>query len=374
MLPQCACDEAPCLNAYCYIAPVSLATSDSVVAVILERSLQTWPFVERIEQGLPLFSNRSYFIDNVMPLRILITGASGFIGSALCSALSRVGYCVRAASRKPPRIVDTAAIQWVELPNLEDDFDWSPLLADVDIIIHLAAIAHRNKVGPAMYNQVNYTASCNLVRASRSFQIQRFVFMSSIGAQAGSAAEHVITERDIPNPATWYDRAKLAVEEDLRLSGLPFTIFRPVVVYGPGAKANISALLRISALPVPLPFGAFRNRRSLLSIDNLIDAMIFSLNSPETIGRTFILSDPQPITIAEMIAVLRRARGREPNLISIRPRVVELMLMLAGQAALWDRLGRELVADSGNLQELGWNPRVKTEDGLLALAKASYTR
>ncbi len=130
--------------------------------------------------------------------------------------------------------------------------------------------------------------------------------MSSIGAQAGSAADHVVTEIDEPQPMTAYDRAKLAAEEEIRLSGVPFTILRPVIVYGPGAKANIALMVRIATLPLPLPFGAFRNRRSLLSIDNLIQAIVLCLDDPATLNQTFIVCDREPITLAEMFAMLRR--------------------------------------------------------------------
>src|SRR4029077_11658461 len=113
----------------------------------------------------------------------------------------------------------------------------------------------------------------------QSHNIKRLIFMSSIGAQAGSAADHVVTESDEPSPVTAYDRAKLAAEEEIKRSGVPFTILRPVIVYGPGAKANIALMMRIAALPVPLPFGAFRNRRSLVAIDNLSQAVLFCLAS-----------------------------------------------------------------------------------------------
>ncbi|NOJ43545.1 NAD-dependent epimerase/dehydratase family protein [Bradyrhizobium australiense] len=113
-------------------------------------------------------------------------------------------------------------------------------------------------------------ATANLVKACRHHPIKRLIFTSSIGAQAGSAADHVVTEADGPRPITAYDCAKLAAEEEIRLSGVPFTIPRPVIVYGLGAKANIALIMRIAALPVPLPFGAFENRRSLLAIDNLM--------------------------------------------------------------------------------------------------------
>ena len=194
-----------------------------------------------------------------MSLRILVTGSSGFIGTALSNALSAAGHSVRAASRKPNVIANQHNLEWVRLPNLEHGVDWDSLVAGMDVVVHLAAIAHRNHADSPDYMQANRVATANLVQACRRQGIKRFIFMSSIGAQAGSAADHVVTEIDEPQPMTAYDRAKLAAEEEIRLSGVPFTILRPVIVYGPGAKANIALMVRIATLPLPLPFGAFKN-------------------------------------------------------------------------------------------------------------------
>ena len=144
------------------------------------------------------------------------------------------------------------------MPDLEKEVDWEPLVAGMDIVVHLAAIAHRSHAesgdtpGPTVSRRQAW-------RAPAADAIKRLIFMSSIGAQAGSAADHVVTEADEPWPITAYDRAKLAAEEEIRRSGVPFTILRPVIVYGPGAKANIALIMRIAALPLPLPFGAFES-------------------------------------------------------------------------------------------------------------------
>ena len=193
--------------------------------------------------------------------------------------------------------------------------------------------------------------------------------MSSIGAQTGSAADHVVTETDEPHPVTGYDRAKLAAEEDIRRSGAPFTILRPVIVYGPGAKANIALLARIAALPLPLPFGAFRTRRSLLAIENLVQAIEYCLDSPQTLNQVFIVSDPEPITLAEMFAALREGAGRSPWLVPVPPFAVKALVTAMGRSELWDRVGRDLVASPAKLQAAGWSPRTGTKDGLRAMAR-----
>ncbi|MBR0688851.1 NAD-dependent epimerase/dehydratase family protein [Bradyrhizobium manausense] len=306
-----------------------------------------------------------------MSLRILVTGASGFIGSAVTNALANDGHLVRAASRKPTDLSNAPGSEWAELPDLEREMDWTPLLDGIDVVIHLAAIAHRTHIDSGQYTRANRVATTHLVQACAQRGIKRIIFMSSIGAQAGSAADHVVTEKDEPWPITAYDRAKLAAEEEVRHSGVPFTILRPVIVYGPGAKANIAMMMKIAALPLPLPFGAFTNRRSLLSIDNLVQAVTFCLENPDTINRTFIVCDPEPITLAEMIGTMREASGRTRNLVPIPPAAVRALVFAAGRRGLWDRIGRELVASSADLQSVGWSPRVQTKDGLRAMVQAS---
>jgi nucleoside-diphosphate-sugar epimerase len=306
-----------------------------------------------------------------MSFRILVTGSSGFIGSAVVAALARAGHRVRAASRSPTSIVDEEHVEWMRLPDLEGEVDWEPLLEGIDIVVHLAAIAHRSTADSGEYARANRIATASLAKACSQHRIKRLIFMSSIAAQTGSASDHVVTESDEPWPITDYDRAKLAAEEEIRRSGVPFTILRPVIIYGPGAKANIALIQRIAELPLPLPFGAFRNQRSLLSIENLVQAIIVCLDGAETLNRIFIVCDEAPITLAEMFATLREAAGRSPRLISVPPMAVRAIVIAAGHQALWDRIGRELVASSANLRKAGWSPRVDTKTGLRAMVRAT---
>lgn len=302
-----------------------------------------------------------------MPFRILVTGSSGFIGSALISALVEDGYSIRAASRTPHGTEALPDVEWMQLADLEDQVDWGPLLEGMDFVVHLAAVAHRSRIDSGECARANRRATASLAQACLTHGIKHMVFMSSIGAQAGSAADHLVTELDPPRPVTAYDQTKLAAEEEVRRSGVPFTILRPVIVYGPGAKANIALLMRIARLPLPLPFGAFTNRRSMLSIDNLVQAVIFCLKKPETLNRTFIVCDKEPITLAEMLAVLREAVGQNARLISIPPWVIRAAMRALGRASFWDRIGKELVASSAALQEVGWIPHVETRSGLRAM-------
>jgi nucleoside-diphosphate-sugar epimerase len=304
-----------------------------------------------------------------MSLRVLVTGSSGFIGSAVIAALAAAGHGVRAASRQPNRTPAGSGIEWMELPDLETEVDWSPLVDGMDVVVHLAAIAHRSEADAGGYVRVNHLATAALAECCRRQAVKRLIFMSSIGVQTGSAADHVVTEIDQPHPVTGYDRAKLAAEEDIRRSGAPFTILRPVIVYGRGARANIALLIRVAALPLPLPFGAFRNRRSLVAIENLVQAIALCLESPQTLNRTFIVSDPEPITIAEMFAALREGAGTSRWLFPVPPLAIKVAVTAMGRPELWDRIGRDLVASSARLQAAGWSPQTRTQDGLRSMVR-----
>jgi UDP-glucose 4-epimerase len=301
-------------------------------------------------------------------VKILITGASGFVGRALTQDLAAAGHDVRAASRGVSGIPSTDAIEPVALPDLTEPVDWTPLLAGVDAVVHLAGIAH---VGPDIpeerYDRVNRAATEELVAASRRANIKRFVFVSSIRAQSGPTADHVLTEADTPAPTDPYGRSKLAAERAVATSSLSYANLRPVLIYGPGVKGNMAGLLRLAARPVPLPFGAFKNRRSLLSIDNLNGAILHLLDRPDVSG-TFVVADREPVTLVEIVTSLRAGLGRKPGLLNVPPALFKTALTMLGREAMWQRLGGALVVDPSRLIATGWQPRVDTTTGLKSMA------
>ncbi len=156
----------------------------------------------------------------------------------------------------------------------------------------------------------------------------------------------------------------------LAAAGVPCTILRPVLIYGGGLKGNLATFARLAALPIPLPFGSLANRRSLLGIDNFIDALMFVLRTPATRGETYLVADPQPISLVGIVAALRRGRGRRPGLFTLPPRLVEALARLAGGAKLWDRHGGEFVVDPAKLMAAGWTPSRDTEAALTIAARA----
>ena len=223
---------------------------------------------------------------------VLVTGSSGFVGRRVVTALAGGGYRVIAASRDPRAVGWPDGVQVARLPNLAERVDWGPLLAGVAHVVHLAGVAHRGAtVSEEMYDRINHVAAAELATAAAKLGLARLIFISSIGSQSGSSSEHVLSEADESRPTTGYGRSKLAAEIAVRASGIPHTILRPVLMYGPNAPGNMGMLVRLAASPWPLPFGALTGRRSLLAVDNLISAIQFAMQSPTTRNETYIVAD-----------------------------------------------------------------------------------
>ena len=179
-----------------------------------------------------------------MKRTVLITGASGFIGRRLASALAKEGFAVKAAARDPATIPAMSAVEPVAMPDLARQADWSGLLEGVTHVVHLAGIAHGpGSLPDTLYTRINADAAGELAVQARN-TVERLVFISSVRAQAGLSADHPITEKNVARPTDAYGRAKLRAEQLLAESGVPFTVLRPGVVYGKGVKGNIAEIGR----------------------------------------------------------------------------------------------------------------------------------
>jgi nucleoside-diphosphate-sugar epimerase len=301
--------------------------------------------------------------------RILVTGASGFIGRALVPALAAAGYGVRAAVRHMPARFDPP-VEVATHGDLGAALDWRPLLADMDFVVHLAGIAHTGPgVAEARYDRVNHRATAALAEDARLAGIKRLVFVSTIRAQSGLASDRVLTEADEPRPTDPYGRSKRAAEVALARSDVPFTVLRPVLVYGPGVKGNLRALVRLAALPIPLPLGAFTNHRSLASAQNLVGAIAHVLRQEASSGATYVVADPEPLSLADIVVALRAGLGRTPGLIAVPPELVRLGLALLGRSRNWEQINGQLVVNSAKLMASGWRPDPDTKRSLAAMAR-----
>ena len=300
--------------------------------------------------------------------RILVTGASGFVGRALVAELAKAGHSVRAAMRQPADVFPQS-VEVIAVSDLTRPVEWRPLLNGVRTVVHLAGIAHAGpEIAEQAYDRVNRLASAELASAAKASGIGHLVFISSIRAQSGPACIRPLRETDTPCPTDAYGRSKLAAEEAVRAAGVPFTILRPVLIYGPGVRGNFARLMELAREPWPLPLGLCRNRRSLLARQNLIDAIRFVLVSPAAKGETYIVADPMPLTLTEILTALRAGEGRRPGLLPVPPALIALASKAIGRAEEWQRLGGMLVADPIKLMHAGWRPAIDTRAGLVALA------
>jgi nucleoside-diphosphate-sugar epimerase len=286
---------------------------------------------------------------------VLVTGSDGFIGRHLVPYLASLGYMVMAASRNASAYEHPNIVTF-RLPDISAAFDWDPLLQQCDAIVHLAGIAHKF-ADDALYDRVNYRATEALAKAA-FLRGKHLVFISSIAAQSGSSSDHDLTEDGLPSPINGYGRSKLAAEQSIRAAGVSFTILRPVVIYGSGEKGNFAMIHKMSRLPIPLPFGALTAKRSILSIENFSSAVATVLANSRARGETFIVSDPAPLTVSEIILRYRTNLGRSALLIPIPERWIELAFKAIGRNETWQRIGEPLVAPPTKLLTLGWKPAV----------------
>ena len=305
--------------------------------------------------------------------RVLVTGATGFVGRAVVAALAGSGNAVRAAVRSDPNPPFAGNVEVARHADLSQPIDWRPLIEGAEIVIHLAGIAHiTTNLAADLYDRVNHLATAQAAAAARELGVRHFILVSSIRAQCGPASDHVLTERDRALPTDAYGRSKLAAEAAVVSSGVPFTVLRPVLLYGPGVKGNFATLVRAASSPWPLPIRSFTNRRTLLGIENFIAALGFLLSAANPLGATYIVADPgASLSFAELIAVMRQARGRRPLLLPLPPAAVELPLRLLGRTGLWQRIGGNLLADPGKLIAAGWQPAHDTAAGVEAMIRSA---
>lgn len=301
---------------------------------------------------------------------IALTGATGFIGRHLLRELPRRGYRIQVLLRRPSELPEgaTGAI----IGDLASPQNMAAALRGVDAVVHSAGLAHAMSGHPEDdYRVLNTDATVGLARAAERAGVKRFVFLSSIRAQSGPCADAVLTE-DLPaQPTDPYGRSKLAAEEGLATLAIDWVALRPVLVYGPGVKGNMAALLRLAQAPVPLPLGGLTARRSLLSVDNLAAAVDTVLSAAGPLRRPLIVADEEALTVPEMVAALRAGLGRGPALIRVPAGLIGWAARAAGREEAFERLAGALVASPARLLSLGWRPPVATAEGLRALARSS---
>ena len=305
----------------------------------------------------------------------LITGATGFVGQAMSRKLLACGWNVSGTIR--PTLHDMSELPPGVAPcsvgSLGPGTDWRKALSGIDVIVHLAARVHIMKEiaedSLKEFRQVNTHATERLARMAAQTGVKRLVFLSTIKVNGENTGNQAFNEADAPNPQDAYAQSKWEAEQALKRvadqTKLEIVILRSPMIYGPGVKGNFLRLLQAVQRGIPLPLASIRNRRSLVFLGNLVEAIIICMTHPQAKGRTFLISDDEQISTAELISHIARALGKSARLWPFPAELLRFTAMLAGKSAEADRLLNSLLVDSSIIRsELGWKPSFSLNQGL----------
>lgn len=298
---------------------------------------------------------------------ILVTGAAGFVGAALCEELRRRHMAFVPAVRRRTR-----ASQF-EHGELSADIDWYAALEGCDTVVHLAARVHQiHESGMdslCAYRVANRDASVNLARQAALHGVSRFVYVSSIKVNGEFSPEKPFSATDTPAPQDAYGLSKWEAEQALtkigRETGMSVAIVRPPLVYGPGVKANFLQLMRMVHRGMPLPLGKADAKRSFVGLDNLVDFLLLCISSPTAYGQVWMVSDQEDISVAELVHLIGKAMGRTSRLFGVPTGILYAAAKFLGREAVAARLFEPLQVDSRPATELlGWMPPLSLEQEL----------
>jgi nucleoside-diphosphate-sugar epimerase len=306
-------------------------------------------------------------------MTVLVTGANGFVGSTLCSKIARDGMQTRGAVRlfsAGQRNTET-----IEVGEVSSKTNWFSALENVQQVVHCAARVHmvneRSSTPLAAFRSVNVEGTANLARQAAATGVRRFVFLSSVKVN-GEFTEtgQPFTADDAPAPKDPYGVSKYEAEKLLRKiaaeTGMAVVIIRPPLVYGPGVKANFESMMRWLVRGVPLPLAAVtENRRSLVALDNLVDLIVTCLNHPAAANQTFLVSDGEDLSTAQLLKRTGAAMGRPARLFYMPPALLKLGATVLNKPAIYQRLCGTLQLDIAKTRQLlGWTPPVSVDEGL----------
>ncbi len=297
-------------------------------------------------------------------MRVAVTGAAGFVGSALIRWLTARGHGVIGVARREGR--PDPPVEWCTIGGLEDAAALRQAFRTADVVVHLAARVHvmrETSANPlAAFRQANVEGTRVVHAAARDAGAKRLVYLSSVKTM-GEGGPEPYRESDPPRPGDPYGISKLEAEQALatarRLGGIEFVVLRPTVVYGPGVGGNIRRLLRLAALTrrLPLPLGKISNRRSLISATNLASAIETAAVHPAAADHTYLVSDGEDLSTTELFTRLARGLGITPRLLPCPTAMLRLTGRLLGRSAEVERLLGSLTVDSARIRgELGWRP------------------
>lgn len=330
-------------------------------------------------------------------MRLMITGATGFVGQAVTQAACHRGYNVTALVRKesellPARVAqfavgdftaiaehsgysDLAIPKNINSPPIEPELNSKLLSAmqGVDVVIHTAARAHvmheHLRDPEAQYHLINVALTERLAEVAAEAGVKRFVFISSIKVNGERTLSEPFTENDLPAPEDHYGRSKWAAEQALmaisKRTGMDIVILRPPLIYGPGVKGNFVSLIKLVDKGIPLPFRATKNQRSLLALDNLVSAVLLTATHSDATNQTFLVADDEVVSTADLLKAIAVAQGKESRQFYIPVSWMKLAASIIGKASVADRLFGSLRVDSTKIRKkLGWRPVISMQQQL----------
>jgi len=317
--------------------------------------------------------------------RVLITGATGFVGRSLCTFLTECGYVVRGTYRHQLPINFPVHIEWKLVPDIDSNTEWKEALEDVDCVVHLAALAHQMGVqGKGRFDEFMRINAAGTERLAQeiceSKTVKRLIFISTIGV-VKSISDKQLNAETVCMPENDYGKSKyaaeLAIQEKLKDCEVDWCILRPTLVYGPGNPGNMERLLKLINMGIPLPLGAVKNRRSFIYIGNFVDAIEKCLSHPNASRKIFLVSDNEIVSTPELIRILTRYADKSVKLITVPSPVLrqiglcgDVVSRFVGRSIGIDtysisRLTGSLYVDSTPIkQTLGWAPPFSLEEGL----------
>ena len=304
--------------------------------------------------------------------KILLTGATGFVGTEIARQIARVAnYILVAAVRRP--CVVASGVQQV-IGDLGGSVDWTKAVTGTEVIIHTAARAHvmRDEVADplAEYRRINVDGTLSLARHAAASGVKRFIFVSSIKVNGESTPLAQPYHSDAqPAPDDGYGLSKLEAEQGLMQlaaeTGMDVVIIRPPLVYGYGVKGNFASMIKLVEKGVPLPLGAVHNKRSLVGIDNLVDLIIRCIDHPAAANQVFLAGDGADLSTTELLRGVGEAMGKPARLIPVPAGLLQLGATLLGKKAMAQRLLGSLQVDiSKTCEMLDWKPPYTVQEGL----------
>ena len=301
-------------------------------------------------------------------MKILVTGASGFVGGALVQQINGL-HDIQVLTRKHIDLL-TPDVQQLVAANIFA----ADLPENIDVIIHLAGRAHilnEQTTDPlSEFRKVNVEGTLELARQALEKKVKRFIFMSSIGVNGSVTLQQPFTEDAIPQPHADYAVSKLEAEQELKKlfagSETELVIIRPPLIYAAHAPGNFARLLKLVASNLPLPFAGTNNKRSFVALENLVDFIQTCIEHPNAANQTFLVADQTPISTRELVQYLKQGMGKPVRFIYIPQSLMKLGAVCIGKSKLYEQLFESLEVDTTNAQKLlGWTAPLSTQQAML---------